>query len=110
MLYNGNPPCDDPKMCTRPRLLDPNKPAWFLWTLLNEHDREIIAGFGAALPMKLKTSSIINLVDIYGETLETFEKILFIEAEMFPSIVKRAKEPTKTEDNGVRDPDKHQRS
>jgi hypothetical protein len=86
-IYDGNPPCDK---CSRPTLKAENELAWYLWTLLSESDRPV--GFGIG---RIPTSSIIQLCEVYGANLETFEKILFLEDHMYPVIIKRSEERTK---------------
>ena len=51
---------------------------------LNEFDRQYGAMGGV---FKLSTQAIGNICSLYRETLETVEKIVLIERQMYPTIV-----------------------
>jgi hypothetical protein len=65
--------------------------AWKLWLRLNKNDRTYGA-MGGIFP--LTTTSVYTIVAAYGEGLDTFEKILLIEDEMFPALVAQSKPET----------------
>ena len=75
------PPCHE---CTKADLLPTNANAWAHWMTLNEFDRQYGAMGGV---YKLSTQVIANICNFYGENLETFEKIIKIERQMYPTIV-----------------------
>lgn len=70
-------------------------------------------------PLRVSSSSIIKLCEVYGESLETFEKILIIEDIAYEHILAKAKEkakqdkgaekinPKRIKQHGFRNTDKH---
>ena len=60
--------------------------AWHHWNILHEFDRQYGAMGGV---FKLASQVALERCLIYGENLETFEKILTIERLMYPVIAKQ---------------------
>ena len=59
-----------------------------LWRICDFYDRP--EGFAVVRP--IPTKAIMDVCELYGATLEDFEKVLFIEGIVYPILVERAKD------------------
>lgn len=86
VLYDGDPPCHE---CPQPKLLPENLAAWKIWGICNSHERPFDGYGGAILP--IKATSAAQLVAAYGESLITFEKVIYLDKMLRPWIAEKAK-------------------
>jgi hypothetical protein len=74
MVYDGNPPCDTE--CNKPEFAQGNALAWKVFNIANGRDR-IITPAGTLGP--LPTPAVLDLCELYGATVEDFEKVLLLD-------------------------------
>jgi len=68
--------------------LSENSLAWRIWNIANLSDRPITqVGLGP-----IPSTAIIALCEIYGATLEDFEKVLILEGMYFQNLQKKEKD------------------
>lgn len=75
-----------------------NVPAWQIWSVCNQHGRPFDGMGGAVLPIDAEKA--MGICGGYGEGIETFERVLFIEGIMFPALSKKKDDPDQPEEIG----------
>ena len=84
--YNEEPPCEHCPL-TRVTLSAKNADTWEYWETLSVHGREMSMGFGT-----LRVEAIAQLLRLYqAYTPDVFEKVMRIEAKMFPFLIDERK-------------------
>lgn len=91
------PPCGSPE-CSKPApLFLGNAIPWRIWQTLNQFDRptrtEFIVSMAGAqslsVPMLLPSVKVFGLCESYGQSTDAAERILKLEAELFPLVYAR---------------------
>lgn len=70
-----------------PDLHHENEPAWRIWSICNRYGRPWDTMGGNTLPLAIEP--ILDVCRAYGESRETFERVLLIEELMWPYISER---------------------
>jgi len=80
------PPCDGCEF-EPPTLHPSNEPAWRVWSICSQYGRPIDGMGGNVQPISVRDA--IAICEGYGESAETFERVLLIESILYPVLSKK---------------------
>jgi len=92
------PPCSS---CDKPRrLLPENRAVWSIWKLCSQFDRPPSGGAGLT---PIPSAAVVTVCESRDETLETFERVMRLEAHMHPILAEKAIRAAKADGQGGED-------